>query len=448
MPTLTPQPTQNFAGMGPVRRPPQPQLQTYPGAPSSGMGPYGYGQTPGSGPGYYEQQTPVGSFVAGQASTAYGRPDVGTSLAHNPYIGATAAGAAGQASTLGYGTAAARYGMGANARNPYLGGTTERVGSAGTNPYAGANPYLQSQIDATTADASKTWSNTINPQFDRMAIASGSFGNTGVEQARGAAMGDFGKTLANTIGGMRMQDYIQQQGLAENALNRNQQVNLANAGFNAGDLSRNLGGYLQGQGLGMQGLGMQMGAAQFDANLGQGLNTFNATLGANDLARNANLSQNMGQFNAGAMNNMGQFNNSQGNTMSMFNAGQGNAMSQFNAGQGNQMLGQYRTQQEQGRQFDANLDWGIDRDNWNRQRTGMQDSLGIFDRMVGNTNQGFDLGTALQNMPLAQQQAFTQLLTQLGGLGGSSTNAQQLQGNPLMGGLGGWLAMQQLFGGK
>lgn len=443
LPTPTPQLTQTFAGFG------QPVGQGYgynihapapaPAAPS-----YGYGQAPGTGPGYYEQQTPVGSFVAGDARYAQGAGPVEQQFAGNPYIGQHAQGVGGQASVLPWAQQIAQAGTQAN---PWLGQQSQQSAGAGRNAFGSNNPYLGQAIDAASADAIRNYNTGIRPQLDSMARASGSFGNTAIQELQQNAMGDLGRNLGNIASGMRMQDYTQQQQLAENALNRQQQNNQFNAGLDAADLSRNLGGFFQGQQLGMQGLGQQLGAAQFDANLGQQGGMFTAGQANNMRQLNANLAQALSQFNAGQSNALGQFsaNLFQGNNQ--FNAGQGNAMSQFNAGQGNQMLGQFRNLQEQGRQFDANLDWGIDRDNWNRQRIGMQDSLGIFDRMTGNTNQQFDLGTALQNMPLAQQQAFAQMMTMLGGLGGTNTNSQQLQGNPLMGGIGGWLAMAQLLGG-
>lgn len=404
---------------------------------AQGPNTFGYGTTPGSGPGYFEQQTPVGSFVAGQTNTASGRPDLRTATASNPYLGATSGQAAGQAPTMGYGAAAARYATGAN---PYLGQTTAQVGSAGRNAYAGDNPFLQQQINATTKDATTAFNDVVNPQFDRMAQASGSFGNTGVEAARNRAMGEFGQNLANTVSGMRMQDYSNQQQLAESALNRNQQVNLANAGFNAGDLNRNMGGYLQGQGLGLQGLGMQQAGAQFDANLGQGLNTFNASLGQNDLTRNSNLAQNLGQFNASALNNMGQFNQSQGNNLSMFNAGQANNMGQFNASAGNNMLENYRNRQQRGDEFNQNMDFQTWMANNQNMRNGTRDQLDYLNTLLGFQNQGINASTNQQNTPLNYFNQFQQMLNQFGNQG--TVTAADLQGNPMLA----FMGMMQMLG--
>ena len=141
-------------------------------------------------------------------------------------------------------------------QNPYIGQTTQGVNyqaaqGAGTNPYAGSNPYLQSAIDANAADMTKNFNQSVMPQIDRMAQQSGSFkhGRSGDAAER---IQRPGKNIGNMSNSMRMQDYGMQQGLAENQLNRNQALNTFNAGnafqgqqFNsglqAGDLSRNLG---------------------------------------------------------------------------------------------------------------------------------------------------------------------------------------------------------------
>lgn len=393
---------------------------------------YGYAQAPGQGPyGYYQQQTPIGSFAAANTATAA-----------NPYIGQQSQGINGAPSVMPY---AQQIAAQSQQTNPYLGQTTQQAAQVGPNAYAGSNPYLDQAIQGTVRNATQGFNDVTNPQFDRMAAASGSFGNTGVETARTRAMQDFGTNLANTVSGMRMQDYTQQQQLAENALNRQQATNQFNAGLNAADLSRNMAGAFQGQGIGLQGLGQQLGAAQFDA--GNNLNTqqFNSTLGANDLTRNSSLSQNLGMFNAGA-----------GNTANMFNASAGNAL-------GSQMRGL----NEQGRQFDAslgqrqnefdqNIGWqrdmfgqNMDFNTWQAnnglQRQGTQDQIALINSLLGWNSQGLNLANQQQTQPLQLWQQLAGTGAQLGGLGASST--QNLQGNPILGAIGGWLAGQRMFGG-
>lgn len=370
---------------------------------------YGYSQTPGQGPyGYYEQQTPAGSFAAANTATA-----------SNPYIGQQSQGIAGAPSVMPYAQQIAAQSQQAN---PYLGRTTAPAAQVGQNAYAGSNPYLDQAIQGTVRQATQGFNDVTNPQFDRMAAASGSFGNTGVEAARTRAMQDFGTNLSNTVGNMRMQDYTQQQNLAENALNRQQSTNQFNAGLNAADLARNLAGAYQGQGIGLQGLGQQLGAAQFDAGNNLNAQQFNSTLGANDLNRNSNLSQNLGMFNAGA-----------GNTANMFNAGAANTMA-----------GQIRGLAQNQNQFDQNLDFNTWQANTNNMRNGQRDQLDFLNSLMGWNQQGITNSTNVQNTPLNYYTQFANLANQAGGSGAQQVTP--LQGNPLMGAIGGWQLANMLFG--
>jgi hypothetical protein len=414
---------------------------------------FGYQVNPGNN-GFFEQQTPVGSFAGAQQQQA------NATGMFNPYIGQTSGQIAG-AGPVNAATAATS--------NPYLGQQTQQVNyqgaqSAGQNAFAGSNPYLTQAIDAGAQDVIRNYQMSIAPQRDRAEAMSGNFGNTGTQQFRLEDQRNLGQTLANQANSMRMQDYTQQQGLAENALNRQQglnqfnagnqfQANMANAGFNAGDLSRNLGATTQ---LGMFNAGQLNNMGQFNAGLNQGTQQFNAGLGQADLTRNANLAQNMGQFNAGAANQA-----------SMFNAGQGNAMNQFNAGSANQMLGQMRNLNQNQRQFDSTFgenqrqfnanfgegqrryDEGMDFNTWqannNLQRQGVFDQLNVMGQLAGLNQMGLQTGNQQQQIPINQWLQFMQAANQAGGLGGSSP--QTFFGNPFLGFLGGAQMGGSLFGG-
>ena len=65
-------------------------------------------------------------------------------------------------------------------------------------------------------------------------------------------------------------------------------------------------------------------------------------------------------------------------------------------------------------------------------------------RVVGWNGQGLNLATQQQNTPLNYWQQFSNAFNQAGGLGGSAN--QQLQGNPWLGAIGGWLAMNGMLG--
>jgi hypothetical protein len=96
--------------------------------------------------------------------------------------------------------------------------------AATTNQYAGANPYLQQNIDATLGDITRNYNNAVAPGLTTQMVNSGSFGNTGNQATTQNAMNDLTKNLANTASGMRMQDYTAQQQLAESYAGRNDQL--------------------------------------------------------------------------------------------------------------------------------------------------------------------------------------------------------------------------------
>ncbi len=404
-------------------------------------GQFGYGQAPGGQLGYYEQQTPVGSFAAANQQWAQGAQPAGQQLAFNPFVGQTSQGIGGQGSVMPW---AQQIGQQAQQTNPFLGQQSQQAQGAGANPYGMGNPHLQQAIDAASQDAIRNFNMGARPALDSAMRASGSFGNSAIQELQQNAYSDLGRNLGNIASGMRMQDYTQQQQLAENALNRTQGLNQFNAQLGAADLSRNLGGWLSGQQLGLQGLGQQLGAAQFDATLGNNVAQFNAGLGQADLSRNAQLAQGLGQFNAGQGNSLNQFNAQLQQANSQFNAGQGNALNQFNTGAANQMLGQVRSLDQQQRQFDDNFDLQAWQANNQNMRAGTQDQLALINAALGWQGLGVNAATQIQNTPMQYWQQFSNGFNQAGGLGGS--NSQQLYGNPWLGALGGWLGTGQLLG--
>ncbi|MBK6786254.1 MAG: hypothetical protein IPG77_01010 [Betaproteobacteria bacterium] len=444
--------------------------------------PYGYGQIPMQGYGYYEQQTPAGSFAAAnqQGARAFGANAYNT---NNPYIGQQSQGIQGAPGVM-------QYAQGAQYNNPYLGQQSERSQNAGQNAYAGPNQYLEGAIGRAAGDMQRSFKQTVVPELDRMAQQSGSFGNSGVQQVQNEAYRDLGENIGNVSNQMRMQDYTTQQGLAESSLNRGQANNQFNAGMSANDLSRNMAGGYQGN---AQNNNYLMQGAMFDAGNNLQGQMFNSTLGNNDLTRNSNLAQAQGQFNTGALNTNSMFNAGNMNQNSMFNSGQGNAMNMFNAGAGNAMLENYRTRQQnqgqfdaslnsnnrqfdaslgsnnrqfdanlgnnryqfdqslgsQNRQFDAtlgqnqyqfdqNLDRGIWNDNMGWANQGFQNTRGLMNDAYNWAGGGVNATTAEQNTPMNYWQQFANAGNAAGGQGGTATNSQNMQGNPYLGAWAGW----------
>lgn len=106
--------------------------------------------------------------------------------------------------------------------------------------------------------------------------------------------------------------------------------------------------------------------------------------------------------------------------------------------------GQFNTDRNYGLQNDA-LDLNVYNSNQNWMRTGQQDQLALMDRLLGwNQQYGIGNATTAQNTPMNYYQQFANTGAQLGGLGGSST--QNMQGNPYLGAIGGWMLGQKMFG--
>jgi len=149
--------------------------------------------------------------------------------------------------------------------NPYTGSQTQ----VGSNPYAGSNPYLEGVINNTLGDITRQFNLNVAPTEAANALRSGSFGNSGLAERADQNRYDLAKSLGNVAGGLRMQDYTAQQGLAENAMNRSvgaQQTDLArNANLYESMFGRGQNAFAQNQ----AGLFNALGQAGNIYNLGQ-----------------------------------------------------------------------------------------------------------------------------------------------------------------------------------
>jgi hypothetical protein len=147
--------------------------------------------------------------------------------------------------------------------NPYTGAQTQ----VGTNPYSGSNPYLEGVIGNTLGDMSRQFNLNVAPTEAANALHSGSFGNSGLAERQDQNRYDLAKAQGQVAGNLRFQDYTGQQGLAENAINRNmgaQQTDLArNSGLMESMYGRNQAGLFNalGQANNVYGLGQQPGQA-------------------------------------------------------------------------------------------------------------------------------------------------------------------------------------------
>jgi hypothetical protein len=175
------------------------------------------------------------------------------------------------------------YSAGVGGAAPSAGvGAASSADNGGTNQYAGANPYLQQNINAALGDITRNYNDAVAPGLTTQMVNSGSFGNTGAQASTANALNDLTKNLANTSSGMRMQDYQTQQQLAESQINRNLQNNQFNAGMYDTALGRNL-------------QNNQFNAGLADTALGrsQQNNQFNSSMGSDYAGRNDQMMGNM-----------------------------------------------------------------------------------------------------------------------------------------------------------
>lgn len=236
------------------------------------LNPYGYGTTPGqTNYGYYEQQTPVGSFAAADVARSGAQQ-----FANNPFIGSSA----------------------------QMGGASAGQASAASNPFFGqSNPFTSQAVNAASEAAGRQYNQLIAPQRDAQMARSGSFGNTGVQQMQMEDQRNLQGTLGNIANAAYMQDLARQQGMGESAANRQTGISQFNVGARAGDLSRGMQGgqfdanLAQQQGIFNAGQGNQM--SMFNASQQNGMNQFNAGQGNQFLGQVRNLNQNQNQFDQG-----------------------------------------------------------------------------------------------------------------------------------------------------
>lgn len=107
----------------------------------------------------------------------------------------------------------------------------------------GGNPYMQQAIDSASSDVLRNYQRSVLPGLDMMEARGGSFGNSGVMQARQDAAHDLTGQLANMAGTMRMNDYSNERNRQMQALGMAQSY--ANQDYTDAAQLLNAGGALQ-----------------------------------------------------------------------------------------------------------------------------------------------------------------------------------------------------------
>jgi hypothetical protein len=105
---------------------------------------------------------------------------------------------------------------------------------------------------------------------------------------------------------------------------------------------------------------------------------------------------------------------------------------------------QFQQDRNYGLQNDA-LDLSVYNTNQNWMRQGQLDQINGMGQILNNNQQGLQTATQAAQTPFTNWQRFVGPASQMAGLGGSQS--QNLQGNPYLGAIGGYMAGQKLFGG-
>lgn len=95
---------------------------------------------------------------------------------------------------------------------------------ATANPYSGPNPYLDQAIQKTQGDITRNYAAGTGAQTLAQFRNAGAFGGSAMQETQDMQNRVLGDTLSNASNQMRMQDYNNQQQLAESYANRNDQL--------------------------------------------------------------------------------------------------------------------------------------------------------------------------------------------------------------------------------
>lgn len=194
-------------------------------------------------------------------------------------------------------------------QNPY-GDVSAGSVTPGQNAYAGANPYLDAAVSRAQGSVVDQFNNMTKPQTEAAMRNSGSFGNSGLNQMMQIQQKAAGEQLGDISSKMYMQDYGMQQGLAENAINRDMSAQQYNVGNN-------------------------MAAQQFNSNMGNDWAGRNDAAYQNSVGNNLNATQQGLQYGNAAYQDAGQLLNAGGLQQQQAQQGLDFAYSQHQAEQDN-----------------------------------------------------------------------------------------------------------------
>lgn len=139
----------------------------------------------------------------------------------------------------------------------------------GQNQYAGPNQYLDDAVSRAQSSVVDKFNMMTKPQLETAMRNSGSFGNSGLQQMMQQEQESAGQQLGDIASQMYMQDYGNQQQLAEAGLNRSMSAQQFNSGVTDANIGRDMQAQQFNSGLTDANLGRDMQAQQFNAQMGQ-----------------------------------------------------------------------------------------------------------------------------------------------------------------------------------
>lgn len=192
----------------------------------------------------------TGQLVAGQNGDQYVSQDMIRSMAYGPSVIGN-----GQDYAAGLLGGQGQYQGGSN---PYIGAQNPLIRSisgggginAGTNKFAGDNPYVDQMIAASSRDVTDNFSNATMPSLMAQFQQGGAFGGTAMQNQMTSANNTLSQNLGELSNQYRFQDYQTQQAmdesrlarqaqLSDSAAARDMQASIAAAQLYGQDLSRN-----------------------------------------------------------------------------------------------------------------------------------------------------------------------------------------------------------------
>lgn len=174
--------------------------------------------------------------------------------------------------------------------NPYIGAENPLIGSisgggnisAGRNAFAGANPYVDGMIAASSRDVTKQFTDAKVPALLSQFQSGGAFGGTAMQNAVSQEQDTLAQNLGELSNQYRFQDYQTQQGMEESRLTRQAQLSDSAA-------QRQLQASMAQAQLYDQGMGRSAGLFSDDAARSLAARTTRAQFEGQDLARNASI---------------------------------------------------------------------------------------------------------------------------------------------------------------